>query len=105
MKTVGINIPEAKMAAALRVATGLAPKTSGVAFPPGRDRTLSDEKASLRRQVKSKVGKVNALTETPYAHIHSTLNKECGESSIAEATTETLIKRIELLNEWIRKAV
>lgn len=93
------------MAHALRLAgAGRVVGTATVAAPPPEQtRTLVEEKASLRKLITRKVGQLQRRTEVEFSHIHSQLNRRCGDTA-KTATTETLNKRLELLDQWLEDA-
>ena len=70
---------------------------------PAEVRPLADEKASLRRLINTKVGRLVRMTDGEFSHIHAALNKACGDKANL-ATTETLMTRLTLLDQWIEQA-
>lgn len=93
------------MAHALRLAgAGRVVGTATVAAPaPEQARPLAEEKASLRKLITRKVGQLQRRTEVEFSHIHSQMNRRCGDTA-KTATTETLNKRLELLDQWLEEA-
>jgi superfamily II DNA or RNA helicase len=93
------------MAHALRLAgAGRVVGTATVAAPaPEQARPLAEEKASLRKLITRKVGQLQRRTEVEFSHIHSQLNRRCGDTA-KTATTETLNRRLELLDQWLEEA-
>ncbi len=91
--------------AALILRLGGAGKVVGTTTiaPPALGKTLSEEKAELRRTIKNKVGRLHYLTGADYAHINSDLNRSCGDT-VATARIESLAKRSALLDQWIEGA-
>src|SRR5690606_11457487 len=65
-------------------------------------RPLADEKRTIRRLVNQKVARLHAMTDVPYSHIHSQLNKLFGDTA-KTATAETLSRRLETLDRWIEE--
>lgn len=93
------------MAHALRLAgAGRVVGTARVE-PPAveQGKTLAETKAALRKLIKRKVGQLNRRTEADFSHIHSELNKRCGDTA-KTATTETLNQRLALLDQWLEEA-
>lgn len=68
-----------------------------------QDQTLAEEKTALRRLITRKVGQLHRRTEVKHSHIHSELNKRCGDMA-KTATVETLNRRLELLDQWLEDA-
>jgi superfamily II DNA or RNA helicase len=64
----------------------------------------ADEKKQLRRVIKKKVARLHALTGTEYSHIHQRLNERFGDR-IDTATADTLLGRLDLLEEFISREV
>lgn len=70
---------------------------------PDQGKTLTETKQALRRLITGKVGKLNRRTDREFSHIHSDLNRRCGDT-VKTATTETLNQRLELLDQWLEQA-
>lgn len=99
------SVTPAQMARAMRLlGAGRVVGTAVVQAPTAPGRTLSDEKAKLRQLIKRKVGRYHRITNTPHSHIHAQLNRELCEDNINEATVETLNKRLEILDRWLKNA-
>lgn len=76
-----------------------------VSSPAGTPaRTLTEQKAALRKLIGRKVGQLQRATGTEFAHIHGDLNKECGDKATT-ATVPTLAKRLALLDRWLNEAL
>jgi superfamily II DNA or RNA helicase len=70
---------------------------------PSAPRPLADEKAAIRRLIKSKVGRLFRVADMPYAHIHAQLNRACGDTA-QTATMDSLNRRLDLLDRWLEEA-
>lgn len=102
--TAGISVAQAAL---LLRAGGIAPVVGTVQVTVPRQPAkpaLVDEKISLRRLIKSRVGQYTKQTGTEYAFVHATLNKHFREKSIDQATLETLQGRLQILDRWIGEA-
>lgn len=102
--TGGISVAQAAL---LLRAGGIAPVVGTVQVAVPRQSAkpaLVDEKSSLRRLIKSRVGQYTKQTGTEYAYVHATLNKHFHERSIDQATLETLQGRLQILDRWIAGA-
>jgi superfamily II DNA or RNA helicase len=94
----------AQVASLLRLAgAGRVAGTAIINTQPTPVRPLADEKATLRRLINKKVGRLVRMTDGEYAHVHASLNKACGDS-VKVATAETLNQRLTLLDQWIEQA-
>lgn len=93
------------MAHALRLAGAgrVVGQTTIAQPPPDQGKTLAETKAALRKLIARKVGQLNRRTGADYSHIHSDLNKRCGDT-VRTATTETLDQRLGLLDKWLEEA-
>jgi hypothetical protein len=102
--TSGISVAQAAL---LLRAGGNAPVvgTVQVSMPkPAGKPSLVDEKSSLRRLIKSRVGQYTKQTGNEYARVHAALNKHFNEKSIDHATLDTLKGRLSILDRWIAEA-
>jgi superfamily II DNA or RNA helicase len=88
-----------RLAGAGRVVGTATLKPEASAHPPN----LADEKASMRRLLKRKVGRLNRLSEKPHSYIHAELNRICQDTAVT-ATAETLAQRLTILDNWIEQA-
>lgn len=70
---------------------------------PTGARPLADEKAALRRLITRKVGQLQRKTDAKFSHIHSQLNRLCGDDA-KTATVETLNQRLEILDRLMEQA-
>lgn len=96
------TVTPAQMAQALRLAgNGKVVGTTTVAAPVCHQ-TLSDEKAALKRHIKRKVGRLQRVSGMEFSHIHTQLNRACGDDA-ATATAETLRMRMDLLDRWLKE--
>ena len=64
---------------------------------------LSDQKATLKRLIKRKVGQLNRMTDRPHSHIHGELNQIHGDTATT-ATADTLEARLNTLDKWLEQA-
>jgi superfamily II DNA or RNA helicase len=64
---------------------------------------LADQKTTMKRLLKRKVGHLSHLSEKPHSYIHAELNRICGDTSTT-ATGPTLAKRLTTLDGWIEQA-
>jgi superfamily II DNA or RNA helicase len=92
------NMTAALMAKILRSADIAPPEIS--AAQPARRRTLADEKARRRADVKRLVGRLHGATGRDYGEIHQELNTRCG-GKISSADLQQLDRRIEILGRWL----
>lgn len=60
---------------------------------------LADQKATMRRLVQHKVGRVANLSGRDHSEIHAKLNRICGDTA-KTATAETLAQRLQILDQW-----
>src|SRR5690606_21767972 len=60
---------------------------TAVVNPPPPVKTVADHKRELRKLLQRKVGRLHAVTNTPYSHIHAELNRICGDK-VDTATVE-----------------
>ena len=70
---------------------------------PPSEKPLADQKHDVRKLLKRKVGRYSIATNKPHEHIHAELNRRFGDNA-KTATLETLLKRIELLDRWLKEA-
>lgn len=63
--------------------------------------STADEKKALRKLLQRKVGRFCSLTETEYSKVHGSLNDMFGDT-VPTATVETLNKRLEAVENWLR---
>lgn len=105
MKAAGIagGISAAQAAKLLRVAgagrvVGTATVNTEPPAPP-----LADEKASIRRLLNHKVGKLARAKDMKHSHIHAQLNRSTGDTA-KTATVVTLHRRLEILDRWLEEA-
>ena len=89
----------AQMARALRLAgTGRVIGTATIQAPERR----ADTKHTMRRLIRTKVGKLAYQTNEPHKNIHAELNQLCGDRADT-ATMQTLDKRLTILDSWLEK--
>ncbi len=105
MKAVGIltGVSAAQVAKLLRVAGAGRVVGSATVVSEAAPVPLADEKATLRRLLNRKVGKLNRAKELPHSHIHAQLNRITGDN-VKTATVETLHRRLEILDRWLEEA-
>jgi superfamily II DNA or RNA helicase len=93
------SIPPVQIARLLRVAGMTSEKVHvEVPFPSV---TLVEEKVPLRRLIQKKVHMISLATDKPHGYIYNDLKKMFGDT-IPTATIETLEKRLDVLDDWIR---
>lgn len=63
--------------------------------------TFAQQKAGLRRKVNRLVNQYANVSGEQHRHIHSDLNKRCGDRTIQQATVDTLERRLEILRDWL----
>lgn len=63
---------------------------------------LADQKSDVRRVLKRKVGKYSVVTAKPHEYIHAELNRIRGDTT-KNATMESLLKRVEILDKWLKE--
>jgi hypothetical protein len=63
--------------------------------------SAADEKKALRKLLQRKVGRLASLTETEHKKVHGSLNDMFGDT-VPTATVETLNKRLETIEGWLR---
>lgn len=95
----GLTGHPANVARLLRLAGMSAGRPLATIDIPAPAVPLDKHKQGLRRMVSMGVSRLASDRDMPHSHVHSWLNRECGESSIREATVETLQKRIGMLRE------
>ncbi|MBA9005941.1 superfamily II DNA or RNA helicase [Actinomadura cellulosilytica] len=66
-------------------------------------RTLADQKATLRRLINKKVGRLVYATGQQHSHVHATLNRIFGDDA-KTATVQTLTGRLDQLDKWLEQA-
>ena len=94
------SVTPAQVARLLRAAgLGRVVGTAVVNTPPPV-KTVADHKRELRKLLQRKVGRLHAVTDTPYSHIHAELNRMCGDK-VDTATVESLQTRLSLLDQWM----
>lgn len=105
MKAAGIHtgVSAAQVAKLLRVAGAGRIVGTATVTAPTTDVPLADEKASLRRLLNRKVGKLARAKDAQHSHVHAQLNRITGDNA-ATATAETLHKRLEILDRWLEEA-
>lgn len=98
------SVTVAAVARLLRMAgAGRVVGTAVISTAKPVERPLADQKATLRRLINTKVGRLNRITEEPHAHIHGDLNRACGDKA-PTATLDSLNHRLTLLDQWIEQA-
>jgi superfamily II DNA or RNA helicase len=97
------SITAAQMARALRVAGAGRVLGTAVVEKPSEAKPLADEKTTMRKLIQRKVGRLNRITDEPYAHIHIRLNGLCGATA-KTATADGLNQRLDLLDRWLEQA-
>jgi len=83
----------------LTATTTAAASTGGVAAHAN----LSDQKASMKRLIKRKVGLLSRLSDKEHSHIHAELNRMHGETT-PTATADGLEARLATLDRWLAQA-
>lgn len=99
-KRNGIQAHPANIARLLRQAGMAAARPLATVDIPAPAVPLDKQKETKRRIIKKMVARVASDREVAYSAIHATLNRECGEANIKQATIETLDKRMDLLRSW-----
>lgn len=79
-------------------------ETAATPTPRLPDMTRAEVKNQLRLRIRNLVARYVHAFGVEYAQVHASLNKQCRERSINQATVETLEKRIELLTQWLVRA-
>ncbi|MGV9238368.1 hypothetical protein, partial [Streptomyces nigra] len=64
---------------------------------------LADQKHEVRRLLKRKVGKYSIAVNKPHQFIHGEMNQHFGDTT-KTATLDSLLKRIALLDRWLKEA-
>lgn len=98
------NMTPAKMAQAIRMATGgrllTTAKIPTQALPEVQD-DLTAQKTDARRVIKRLVGQLSRSTDTRHSYIHAEMNRMLGDT-VTTATLESLNKRIDMLEKKVR---
>ncbi|MGW4723299.1 DEAD/DEAH box helicase [Streptomyces sp. NPDC004291] len=63
---------------------------------------LADQKHDVRRLLRRKVGRYSVVVNKPHQHIHADLNRHFGDDA-KTATLDSLMKRIALVDRWLKE--
>ncbi|MFD4275853.1 DEAD/DEAH box helicase family protein [Streptomyces cyaneofuscatus] len=69
---------------------------------PAEAPPLADQKYEVKKLLKRKVGRYSIATDKPHQFIHGEMNRHFGDNS-KTATLDSLLKRIELLDRWLKE--
>ncbi|MFE4218136.1 DEAD/DEAH box helicase [Streptomyces sp. NPDC056844] len=94
----------AQMASAIRMVTGGKLLTTATIPAPTQadvEPDLTSQKTDVRRVIKRLVAQLSRMTDTPYSHIHSQLNRLANDT-VATATLDSLNRRVESLEQKLK---
>ncbi|WHM37431.1 DEAD/DEAH box helicase family protein [Streptomyces sp. BPTC-684] len=86
----------------LRTAGATSPSVPGQQTATRSQTPLADRKHEVRRLLKRKVGKYSIAINKPHEHIHAEMNRHFGDTT-KTATMDSLLKRIALLDRWLKE--